>query len=54
MTPEEKAELKQCAARIGEILKQERSNAKTFYDAELILRDCIVEDVNPEIAKNFF
>jgi len=55
MDKEDELKLKEHAEEIGKILrKNDFKSIKTFSEGELLLRDRIVNLINPEIAKSFF
>jgi len=55
LSKEDQAQLKYYAKEIGKILRKEHlGKYSTFKEGEKILREELLNHVNPEVAQNFF
>jgi hypothetical protein len=55
LSEEEQTQLKYHAKEIGKILRKEHlGKYSTFEEGEKILRDELLNHVNPDVAQNFF
>jgi len=54
MTPEARQKLKEHGKEIGKILRKECFDSiENFEEGELLLRDMLLKEVNPQIAEIF-